>query len=436
MKNTAPKIQQSFLYQGLEETLNPRHPLYKLSKIIPWKVFDDEFSKLYTNFGRPGKPIRLLTSLLILKNMYNLSDEELVCRWLENPYWQHFSGEIEFQWNFPCDSSELTVFRNRIGVEGAEKIFEVSVKMHGKQAMEKEIIADTTAQEKNITYPTDTKLHLKIISWVWRTAEAEGIILRQSYKRSVPKLQWNTRYLQRPKRAKVGRHATRKLKTIAGRLYRDIERKMNDEQRQRYKKELETSQKILHQKKTDKHKIYSFHEPEVSCIAKGKPHKKYEFGSKVSVLITKSSSIIVGGLSFNGNPYDGNTLGVALNQYERLFNRTPEKVLVDEGYRGKVKIGETEVLRVHKSRKAGYSKRRWRSLFRRRSAIEPVIGHLKQDHRLGRNFLKGIIGDTFNLLMACAAFNIKKLMRKISFILSLLEKALFFFIVPYKSLLI
>lgn len=432
MINRSSKSQQnSFLYQGLNETLNPKHPLFKMSKVIPWNMFEEEFSKYYTNFGRPGKSIRLMVSLLVLKQIYDLSDEELVWRWLENPYWQHFSGEIEFKWEFPCDPSELTVFRKRIGKNGVEKIFEVSVKLHGRKAMEPELIADTTAHEKNVTYPTDTKLHLKVIKWLWNVAESEGIMLRQSYKRSVPKLMWKVRYVRTPKRAKEGRAAVRKMKTIAGRLLRDVTRKMSQKQLETHNKNLEICQKILDQKRKDKNKIYSFHEPEVSCIAKGKEHRRFEFGSKASILLTKNSNIIVGAVNFSGNTYDGKTLDPALTQYTKLFDKSPKKVLVDEGYRGKQKIGETEILRVHRKRKRAYSRRSWRKRFRRRAAVEPVIGHLKQDHRLGRNFLKGIIGDEINLLMACAAFNFKKLMRSYDFILLKIKKALWLVLAPY-----
>ena len=297
--------------------------------------------------------------------------------------------------------------------------------------MESEVIADTTAHEKNITYPTDLKLHLKVIDWVWRTAKSENIIFRQSYKRTVPKLKWEARYVRIPRRAKQGNKAVRKLKTIAGRLLRDIMRKMSQEQLELHCKNLEICQKILDQKRKDKNKIYSFHEPEVACIAKGKEHRKYEFGSKASILLTKNTNIIVGALNFKGNPYDGKTLDYALNQYSQLFDRSPKKVLVDEGYRGKEKIGLTEILRVHKERKRGYSRRSWRSRFRRRAAVEPVIGHLKHDHRLGRNFLKGVIGDEINLMMACAAFNFKKLLRSFDFIWLKIKKALWLVIAPY-----
>lgn len=423
--------QEQVFSQTLESTLNPRNAIYQLSHIIPWQEFDLQFSNYYSRKrGRPGKAVRLMTSLLILKQMYDLSDEEIVTQWIENPYWQYFSGETEFQWEYPCDPSELTKFRNRIGREGVEKIFEVSIKLHGKKAMERELIPDTTVQEKNITFPTDTKLNLKVIEWVWRVSEQEEIELRQSYKRTVPELRWNARYLRVPTRVKGGRKAVRKIKTIARRLLRDLERKMQTELKRKYEEYFKNCHRIINQKRNDKDKIYSLHEPEVSCIAKGKEHKKYEFGSKVSILLTKESNIIVGAVNFQGNPYDGKTLPESLEQYKRLMQTEPTRVLVDEGYRGKDRLGETEILHVHKKRKNGWSRWRWNQRFKRRAAVEPVIGHLKQDYRLGRNFLKGSIGDSINLMLSCAAFNFKKLLNDLQFILSLIETVLKIVFVP------
>ena len=184
-------------------------------------------------------------------------------------------------------------------------------------------------------------------------------------------------------------------------------------------------ERILSQKRDSKNKIYSLHEPEVSCIAKGKEHKKYEFGGKASVLTTKKSGVIVGALNFPGSPYDGNTLGPTLEQSERLRGIKADKAIVDEGYRGRSKIRDTEILRVHQPKKIGYNKQRWRNWFRRRASVEAVISHLKSDHRMVRNYLKGTIGDSINLMLAAAAYNFKKLMRKLAFIFRIFKYAFF-----------
>jgi IS5 family transposase len=190
---------------------------------------------------------------------------------------------------------------------------------------------------------------------------------------------------------------------------------LTQEEKEMIAKQLEVMDKILSQKKDSKNKIYCLHEPEVSCIAKGKENKKYEFGSKVSVLITKNSGIVVGALNFQGNPYDGNTLEAALEQSERLRGIKATRAIVDEGYRGRLFIGDTEIIRVHQPVKKNYNKRKWRQWFKRRASVEAIISHLKRGHRLGRNYLKGTIGDSINLMLSAAAFNFKKLMKKLAF---------------------
>jgi len=224
MKGSSPdRNQKSFLYQGLPEMLNPEEPLYQLAEKIPWVEIEKGFAKYYIAYGRPSKPVRLMVSLLILKQIYNLGDETVVERWVQNPYWQYFSGEKEFQWEFPVEPSDLVHFRKRIGEEGVKTILEISIALHGKSAMEREVVVDSTVQEKNITYPTDVKLHKK-----------------KSYA------------------------SVRKLKTIAGRLVRELERELSEEQKQKYEEKIGIFNKILLQKKEDKEKIYSIHEPNLT----------------------------------------------------------------------------------------------------------------------------------------------------------------------------
>lgn len=395
--------------------LNPQEPLFQLTKKIDWSELEKEFAKYYINFGRPAKPIRLMVSLLILKQLYNLGDETVVERWVQNPYYQYFSGEKDFQWKFPVEPSDFVHFRKRIGEEGVKKILEISIRLHGKEAMETEVVVDTTVQEKNITFPTDAKLHKKIIAQCRKIAAEEGIEQRQSYKRTVKRLIMLQRFRHHPKNKKTANAAARKLKTIAGRVVRELERKLTTEaQKQKYAEKLELYNRILGQKKNDKEKVYSIHEPKAYCISKGKEHKKYEFGSKGSIVTTKQSGIIVGAYSLEKNNYDGHTLPKALDQCEELRGERPRVAIVDRGYRGKAKIGETEILipKPPKKDASEYEKKKARARFRRRAAIEPIIGHLKTDYRLERNYLKGVIGDSINLMLAAAAFNFKKWMRK------------------------
>jgi IS5 family transposase len=424
MKGSSPDRQQkSFLYEGLQEMLNPKEPMYQLSEKIPWGEIEKEFAKYYIDFGRPSKPVRLMISLLLLKQMYNLGDETVVERWVQNPYWQYFSGEKDFQWKFPVEPSDLVHFRGRIGEEGVKKILEISIGLHGKAAMETEVVVDTTVQEKNITFPTDIKLHKKIIDQCRKIALEEGIGQRQSYRRVVKKLVMAQRFRNHPKNKKKAYAAARKLKTIAGRVVRELERKLSEDSKQKYEDKIIIFNKILNQRKDDKEKIYSIHEPKVYCVSKGKEHKKYEFGSKASIVMTKKSGIIVGAYSLEKNEYDGHTLPKALDQCQELRGSRPKVAIADRGYKGSGRIGETEILipKVPKKGRSEYEKKKARARFRRRAAIEPIIGHLKTDYRLVRNYLKGVIGDSINLMLAAAAFNFKKLMRKLKIFFAFLE---------------
>jgi IS5 family transposase len=416
MKGKSPDPSQlSLLPQRLEDLVNPGHSLYKLSKRIPWDELEKHFSGLYHHSGRPAKPIRLMVSLLILKQLYDLSDESIVERWVENPYYQFFSGETVFRWEFPCHPTDLVYFRKRIGEEGVEKIFKVSIELHGNKAKEAEVLVDTTVQEKNITFPTDTKLYKRVIDHCVGIAGKEGITLRQSYKRTTKKLMLAQRFRNHPKNRKKALAAQRKLKTIAGRLVRELERKLTASSLLQYAQDIEIYKRILSQEKKSKNKIYSIHEPQVYCISKGKDHKKYEFGSKSSIVMTKNSGVIVGAVSFSKNMYDGHTLPEALKQNEELVGRRAKVAICDRGYRGKRMIDGTriEIPQKPKKRASAYEKRKARKRFRRRAGIEPVIGHLKSDFRLLRNYLKGSMGDSINLMLAAAAYNFKKLMRQL-----------------------
>lgn len=406
---TKPKNKQQLgFYNTFSEQLNHHHPLFLLAGKINWQLFEDAFSKHYSiGMGAPAKPIRLLVSLLILKQLRNLSDESVVEQWSENSYFQYFSGEDFFSSGDPCSSTELVEFRKRIGEEGIELIFKESIRINGKDGEDDTLSADTTVQEKNITFPTDDKLYKKMINKCQRIADDQGIELRQSYRFTVKKLS----VIQRLKRCKGGevkaRKASKKIKTIAGRLVRELERKLSADALNKLGTELSLYKKVLQQKRGDSHKIYSLHEPDVKCFSKGKEHKKYEFGSKVSILLTQKTGVIVGALNFKESMHDSKTLPAALEQYTRLTGTEPKAVFVDRGYPGTKKIGNAEICMPKPDKNITASKRR---KHKRRSAIEPVIGHLKQDYRMRRNFLKGSYGDAVNVMMAAAAMNFKRIM--------------------------
>lgn len=414
MKSKIPDQRQlNLFYSPLQKQLNPKHPLYILSQQMPWDMFEETFSPLYSHTGRPAKSIRLMIALLILKQMYDLSDESVVERWVENPYYQFFSGETYFQWEFPVHPTDLVLFRQRIGEKGIEKIFQVSIDLHGEKAKETEVLIDTTVQEKNIAFPTDTKLYKKVIDHCVRIAENENIDLRQTYKRTAKKLMLAQRFRHHPKNRKKADAAQRKLKTIAGRLIRELHRKLSSFAKEVHQQRLELFEKVLAQTRNSAHKIYSLHEPEVYCISKGKDHKKYEFGAKASIVVTKNKGIIIGAKHIAQNKYDGNTLSETLNQTKRLTGKLPGVAICDRGFRGKFEVDGVEIVtpRPPGKKATPYEKQKARKRFRRRAGIEPIIGHLKSDYRLYRNYLKGTLGDSINLMLAAAAFNFRKLMK-------------------------
>jgi transposase, IS5 family len=414
MQSSSPDPSQlQFLAPGLKEMLNPKEPLYQLAERFPWAQLETHFGALYATAGRPAKPVRLMVALLLLKQLNDLGDETVVAQWVHNPYWQYLSGESVFQWKPPIEPTDLVHFRQRIGEDGMQAIFALSIRLHGKAAQEKEVVIDTTVQEKNITFPTDTKLRHRIMQRCVKIARREGVQLRQSYRRVAKKLLLAQRWRRHPKHAKKARAAARKLKTIAGRLVRELRRKLPAAALEKHGKDLALYERVLAQQRSDHDKVYSLHEPQVYCVAKGKEAKQYEFGAKASVVLTKRSAVIVGVLSLPENQYDGHTLPSALAQTEVLVGRRPAVGIVDRGYRGTKQVGTTMIVTptVLPKGASAHARQSMRRRFRRRAAIEPVIGHLKSDFRLARNYLKGSVGDSVNLLLAASAFNIRKWLR-------------------------
>ena len=407
-KKVSSNVQAGF-YSTFEEQLSHRHPLYILAHKVQWEVFEKAFAKHYADEGRPAKQIRLMVSLILLKHIRNLSDESVVEQWMENVYYQYFSGEKMYACGVPCEASELVHFRKRIGEEGIELIFKESIRINGKDGREDEATVDTTVQEKNITYPTDNKLHRKIIKKCVAIAADQQIELRQSYSRTIKDLAQQQRFRNHPKNHKRARKADRKIKTIAGRLVRELERKLPAGL---HADELMLFKKVLAQKRDDTGKIYSLHEPHVQCISKGKEHKKYEFGSKVSIITTKKSGVIIGALNIAKNDYDAHTVDPAFEQQQRLTGITLKRAFMDRGFKGikEVRGTKIEIPKFFNKQLSTYEQQQLKKGFKRRAAIEPKIGHLKQDHRLSRNFYKGIKGDNINVMLAAAAMNFKRMM--------------------------
>lgn len=377
-----------------------------------WSEFNEYFDPHFSDEGRPAIETRLMVSLHYLKYAYDLSDEDTVARWVENPYWQHFSGRQHFEHKFPIDPSSMTRWRKRVGADGAEKLLEQTITMALKQGYLKRTqcqkgSVDTTVQTKDIRFPTDARLYDRMREKLVEAAEAENIKLRQNYRRVGKKI---LRSQQNYAHARQGRRAskqTKKLKTILGRVVRDIERKAANPS-EKLKSLLPLAERLLEQRRDSKHKIYSIHEPQVECIAKGKAHQRYEFGCKVGVVLSHKGNWILGAQALEGNPYDGHTLSGGLQQAQKLSGIAIQKAVCDQGYKGHG-IKDIEVSLV--PRKKRKSKRSLQEFWKRRNAIEPIIGHSKSDHRLERNKLAGEAGDQFNAVLSACGFNIKKLMR-------------------------
>jgi transposase, IS5 family len=350
-----------------------------------------------------------MVSLLILKQVRNLSDESVVEQWAENAYYQYFGGEKLFSVKPPCVPTELVEFRKRIGEAGVELIFKESIRINGKDADDDNLSGDTTVQEKNITYPTDDKLYKKIIVKCQQIAAKENLELRQSYKFTIKKLSAIQRFRKNKGGAIKARKASKKIKTIGGRLVRELERKLSTGALNTCAMDLSLFKKVLNQKRSDTNKIYSLHEPEVKCYTKGKEHKKFEFGSKASFLLTQRTGVIVGALNFTETLHDSKTVPAALQQYERLMDKEPKSVFFDRGYRGPKMINNTLLHTPKPDKKITVTKRK---RHKRRAAIEPVISHLKHDYRMIRNYLKGTVGDAINVMLSAAAMNFKRMMNK------------------------
>ena len=388
-KNPVDSGQIDMFRPKLKNIISDTHSLVLLANEIDWAGMYTDLLPYYSEKGRGSVPPRKIVGLLMLKRMFNESDESVIERWIENPYWQYFTGEEYFQKDQPFDPSEFVHFRKRLGEAGLEMVLSYTVKLHAQTVKDKEVLVDTTVQEKNITFPTDTKLAKKIIDKCIKKAKSDGVQLRRTYKKELKQLMKDQYNSTHPKRRAKARKAHKRIKTIAKILVRELRRKLK---KGVYDEKLNLFEKVLNQKRSDKNKIYSLHELNVSCIAKGKSHKKYEFGNKVSIVKGVKSGVITSAKSYIGNPHDSKTLKESLEQSQRVTElagvKSPKVAIADRGYRGVKKVNGVEIVIPSSGKgKTKYQKEKARKRFRKRAGIEPVIGHLKHDHRMIRNFL-------------------------------------------------
>jgi IS5 family transposase len=397
----------------LTRIVDPAHGLVKLANVVAWNRLDELFGSTYCpDTGRPAVSTRLMVALHYLKYTYNLSDEDVVESWIENPYHQYFSGMQFFEHEVPIDPSSMTRWRKRIGEAGAEELLKETIQAGLKlKAVKphqlKRVNVDTTVQEKEVRFPTDARLYDRARQRLVNCAKERGIQLRQNYNRKSKHLLCQQSRYAHAKQMKRAQRCTRKLKTYLGRVIRDIERALPEPDAQ-LQSLLDIGTQIFHQQRHDKKKIYSVHEPHVECISKGKAHKRYEFGCKVSVVATSRGGWFVGAKAVHGNPYDGHTLKDSLEQVQRVAGE-PDHAFVDMGYRGHEYSG-TVAVHVDKRHRGRTAKSLWRWM-KRRAAIEPGIGHLKREHRMDRNRLSGVLGDQLNAILSAIGMNFHKLLR-------------------------
>jgi IS5 family transposase len=413
----------------LDEQIDLKHPLVRLGEFIDWVEIERTFGACFSSArGRPALPPRLVAGLLYLQHAFHASDEAVVNTWVENPYWQHFTGEVYLQTKAPIDASSLTRWRRRIGAQGVETLLMATIDAARRagvidKSSIKRVIVDSTVMLKAIAYPTDSRLLEKSRQHLVRIAAEHGLQMRQNYNRIAPRLAAQIGRYAHARQFKRMRRALRTLRTRVGRVQREVERQAHRLPAQAQAKVnnlLARTGRILDQKTKDKRKLYALHAPEVECISKGKARTPYEFGVKVSIATTLKEGLVVGMRSMPGNPYDGHTLQETLQQVSILAEGKPTTAIVDKGYRG-VQIEGVRILRS--GQKRGIT-RTLRAMIKRRSAIEPTIGHMKMDGRLARNPLKGSLGDALHAVMCGAGHNIRLIIAKLRPVCTRLRLAL------------
>jgi len=416
--------QSDLLRSRLDAIIDMGHPLVKLARTIDWSFLEQRFGTVYEDKpGRPPLPTRLMAGLAILKHTYDLSDEVLCERWVENPYYQFFCGEEFFQHRLAFDRSSLTRWRQRMGEEKLQALLQESLSVATKTEAIKpsdlnRIIVDTTVQPKNVMFPTDARLLNRAREKLVRLAKGAGIGLRQSYVR-VGKFALIKH--QRYAHAKQFKRANRSLRTLQsylGRIIRDIDRKIGGSaaspvSQSALQRMLALARRVLEQKQHQRGpKVYSLHAPEVECIGKGKAHRPYEFGVKVSVATTlapaRGGQFVTHVKALPGNPYDGHTLATVIPEMEALIGNAIDRILADKGYRGHNAPPDYRFRVFTSGQKRRMTPKIKREL-RRRSAVEPVIGHLKSEHRMGRNYLWHRQGDAANAVLAAVGYNFRRI---------------------------
>jgi IS5 family transposase len=415
----------------LDQIVDPGHPLAKLGEVIDWRFLEERFGAVYSDkAGHPPLATRLMAGLSILKHMHNLSDEELTARWVENPYYQMFCGEEFFQHKATFDRTSLTRWRQRMGEERLIALIQESLAAATRTGAAKpsdfsKVIVDTTVQPKAVAFPTDARLMHRARERLVRLAKKTGVGLRQSYERVGKRALIAHQRYAHAKQFKRANRALKTLRTYLGRVIRDIGRKIRGETELEsvFAHPLMLARRVREQRQHQRgKKVYSLHAPEVECIGKGKAHRPYEFGVKVSIATTlnrsKGGQFIAHAKALPGNPYDGHTLATVIPEIEAQIGASLSRIIADRGYRGH-NAPPDHRFRVYISGQRRRVTEAIKREMRRRSAVEPVIGHAKTEHRMDRNYLAGMHGDAANAVLAAAGYNFRRLLEWLRLLLSL-----------------
>jgi len=396
-----------------------RHALVVLADTIDWVWLDARLADCFSEKGRPAEPVRFMIGMFLLKHTYALSDEQVWERWVHDPYFQYFTGEEFFQHALRHERSGMSHWRRRIG-DRLDILLQESLRVaHDTGALKKSDLArvtvDTTVQPKNIAFPTDAGLLQTAIGQLGKLARQHGVTLRQSYARVARRAAMMAGRYAHAKQFKRMNGQIKFLRTRLGRIIRDIRRKIDgdEELKEIFAVPLSRASQIRRQKQRQRGpKLYSWHAPETECIGKGKARAPYEFGVKVSLTTTnkraKGGQFILHAKALPGSPYDGHTLKQVIEETETLTGRAIDRAYVDKGYVGH---DTPRPYRVFKSGQKRGVHGQIKKELRRRSAIEAVIGHCKTDGHLGRNFLKGRLGDQINAVMTAVGYNFRLILK-------------------------
>ena len=428
--------EQDLFRSRLDQIIDMKHELVRLAQVIDWPVLEARFGSVYSDGpGMPPLPTRLMAGLAILKHTFDLSDEEVCARWVENPYFQYLCGEAFFCHELPFDRSSMTRWRQRMGEERIAALLSESLSIAVRTGAMKpqdtrRVIVDTTVQPKNVMFPTDAKLIHRARERLVKLAKKAGLDLRQTYVRVGKRALIRHQRYAHAKQFKRANRSLRTLKTYLGRTIRDIERQIagKPELDAIFRWSLYQGETVLQQRQRQRgRKIYSLHAHEVECIGKGKAHAPYEFGVKASIATTlnrsKGGQFALHAKALPGNPYDGHTLATVIPDMEKTIGNEIDRILADAGYRGH-NAPDSHRFRVFT---AGQKRRVTPAIkrqMRRRSAVEPVIGHIKAEHRMGRNYLAHEQGDAINVILAAAGYNFSLLLKWFRELLWLLVAAL------------